>query len=264
MSAIDSHAHAFPDELAERAILKLQSDSDWLAVGDGTIGGLLRSMDAADIDVTLTCAIATRPGQAKGILKWCGKIRSDRIDPLPSVHPSDRKATKWIKRIAEAGFVGIKLHPMYQDFEADDPRTDEIYAAVAEHGLIVAIHCGYDISFGPDDDRASPERIRNVIDRHPDLKLIATHMGGWRAWEQVERVLIGRDVYLETSFSLRELGAERAAELIRRHGVEKVMFGTDWPWRDQAEEKKLLESLPLPKKQIRQLFYSNAAKLLGY
>ena len=263
MSAIDVHVHAFPDDLGPRAIAKLEAQCPWRSVARGTIGELIESMDAADIDVSVVCTIATRPDQTKGIFNWCRKIRSDRIEPLPSVHPQTPKASRWIERIAKAGFAGIKLHPMYQDFAVDDPQMDEIYTAAADCGLLVTAHCGHDIAF-PIDERAAPQRIRRVIDRFGKLKLICTHMGGWRHWDAAEKYVIGADVYLETSFSMRELGRERTVELIRRHGADRVMFGTDWPWDSQADEIQRIRSLHLSDTDTRAILYANAAKLLRY
>jgi len=262
MAAIDVHTHAFPDDLAGRAVAKLQADCPWQAVGDGTVDGLLASMDAADVDVSVVCAIATKPDQARGILKWCRKIRSERICPLASVHPATPKAGKWVRRIADAGLAGIKLHPMYQDFLADAPELDEIYGQARESGLVVTLHCGRDIGFPADNVRAAPRRIANIAEKFEGLKLICTHMGGWRMWDEVNRHLIGRNVYLETSFSLGELG-EQAKEMIRHHGHDRVLFGTDWPWQRQDETARLLRQLNLPGEQVKAILYGNAAALLG-
>ena len=264
MSIIDAHTHAFPNDIAARAMAKLQGEGDIPAYGDGTVRGLLKSMDAADIDVSVVCAIATKPAQAEGILKWCQKIHSDRIEPLASVHPDDPEAARWIERIAEAGLAGIKLHPMYQEFAADDPRADAIYAAASENSLIVACHCGLDLCYPPDDDRASPVRFAEVIRKHPDLRLLCTHMGGWRSWDFVENYLLGKNVWLETSFSLDELGPQRAVGMMRRHGAGKIMFGSDWPWKDQADTAKILRALPLTEKEFGGILFSNASAMLGY
>jgi predicted TIM-barrel fold metal-dependent hydrolase len=265
MAAIDMHAHAFPDAIAARAMAKLQASAPQCpARGDGTIKGLLASMDQADIDVSVVCAIATRPGQAEGILKWCRKIRSGRIEPLASVHPGDADAAKWVERIAEAGLAGIKLHPMYQDCAADDPRMDPIYAAAEKECLLVESHCGLDLSYPPDYDLASPARFARVMEKFPALRLLCTHMGGWRCWDQVETLILGGSAALETSFSLDELGPQRSLDMIRRHGVDKVHFGSDWPWKDQSEAIKLVEGLGLSEKESRAVLYANSAVLLGY
>ena len=125
------------------------------------------------------------------------------------------------------------------------------------------MHCGHDIAF-PTDDRASPKRLRRVIDRFGDLKLLCTHLGGWRMWDDVERYILSSNVYMETSFSLADLDRQRAAELIRRHGTERVMLGSDWPWAAQKEAIRQIEQLGLGPKITQAILWSNAAKLLGY
>jgi hypothetical protein len=262
MPAIDMHTHAFPDKLASRAVAKLEGLAQWQAVGDGTIDDLIASMDAADVDVSVVCPIATKPDQVRGIFKWCRKIHSQRIEPFATVHPETKKPEKWIRRFADKGLVGIKLHPMYQDFAVDEERLDPIYAAAAEHDLIVTLHAGRDIAFPPTDDRAAPRRIANVLDRHPSLRLLATHLGGWEVWDQVEEHLVGKRVHFETSFSLARIEPQRACDLIRRHGVGKVVLGSDWPWNNQAAEVHQLESLPLDDREKSRILYANAVDLL--
>jgi len=263
MSAIDLHTHAFPDELAARAIAKLEEGCPWKAFGDGTVGGLLKSMDAADIDVSAVCPIATKPDQVKGIFQWCKKIRSDRIDPLPSAHPLTKKLGDWMEKFAQEGFVGIKLHPMYQDFVVDDALPEEIYRQAAKHGLFITMHCGQDIAWPPTDDRVTPARLRRVIEKFPDLKLVATHMGGWRMWDEAQKHLLGTPVYMETSFSLAELGKQRAVDFIGRHGVQRVCMGSDWPWDRQGAQVQAVKDLGLSAQDTQAILYANAAKLLG-
>lgn len=258
------HTHAFPDELAPRAIATLEAECPWKAIAGGTVGELLASMDAADVDVSVICTIATKPGQVKGIMKWCKQIRTDRLEPLPSVHPKEDKPGRWIEKFAKEGFVGIKLHPMYQDFAADDPMMDEIYAAAADTGLFVTVHCGKDIAFPPEDDRGAPVRFANVIERYPKLKLVCTHMGGWRMWEESDQCLVGSGAYLETSFSLDELDLGQAANMMRRHGIERVCFGTDWPWQSQKDAAERLRQLPLTKSELNEIRVINAARLLKH
>ncbi len=264
MSAIDIHTHAFPDDIAGRAMEKLKAAGDVPAYGEGTVKDLLRSMDRADIDVSVICPIATKPQQAAGILKWCKKIHSDRIDPFPSVHPDDPQAADWVRQFAEEGFVGIKLHPQYQQCPADDARMNVIYAAAVEHDIVIASHCGLDLAYPPENDFASPIRFARVVERFPKLRLLCTHMGGWRSWDLVELHLLGKPIWLETSFSLEELGPQRATEMIRRHGSDRVLFGTDWPWKPQDKEMALFNALPLTDKEKRAILWANAAKLLGY
>ncbi len=258
------HVHAFPDSLAGRAITALEAACPWQAVGDGTVAGLLASMDAAGVDISAVFAIATKPDQVEGIFRWCEAIRSIRIEPFPSVHPETPDCDKWIARIAEAGFKGIKLHPMYQEFAIDEPRMDRLYAACRDVGIIVAFHCGRDIGYPPEDDRASAARLANMLPRWPKLRVICSHMGGWREWDAAHEYLLGApNVWLDTSFSLEELGTERAVKMMRRHGAGRVVFGTDWPWRSQSDSLAFLHGLGLSEAEEQSVRGGSAAKLLG-
>jgi uncharacterized protein len=259
---IDFHTHAFPDKLAERALTTI-AHPDWPAYLDGKVSSLIASMDQAGIDVSVVCPIATKPEQVEGIFRWCLHIRSERIEPFASVHPEGADAADWLKRVAGEGIKGIKLHPMYQEFKVDSPRLLEIYAAAAELKLIVQLHCGQDLSWPPEDDRATPERIARVLAAVPDATFITAHMGGWRMWDGVEQRLIGKNCVLETSFSLSELPAARAVDMMRRHGMDLVVFGTDSPWANQSAEVERAKSLPLTPQERKKLLYANAARLLG-
>jgi len=261
---IDMHVHAFPDSLAGRAVAALEAACPWQAIGDGTVAGLLASMDAAGVDVSSVFTIATKPDQVEGIVRWCEAIRYDRVEPFPSVHPGVESPEKWIGRIASGGFKGIKLHPMYQEFAIDEPRMDRLYGPCQDAGIIIAFHCGQDIGYPPEDDRASAARVADMLPRWPGLRVICSHMGGWREWDAAEAHLLGApNVWLDTSFSLEDMGAERAAKMIRRHGAGRVIFGTDWPWRSQSESLAFLHGLGLSEAQEQAVRGQNAANLLG-
>lgn len=261
MQIIDFHTHAFPDEIAERAIKKLQEKSFIKAYLNGTIDDLLRSMDKNQISKSVVCNIATKPEQFNSIIKWSDKIRSERIIPLPSVHPEDREIKAHIKLIKKSGFIGIKMHPFYQNFSIDDEKIYPIYEAVIENDLLIVMHTGYDISF-PKWDIASPQRIINVLNKFPELKFIATHLGAWKDWDKVEQLMIGKNIFMETSFSFGWIPEEKIKELILKHPSDYILFGSDSPWADQGKEIENLKKLGLPKELMEKIFYLNAEKLL--
>jgi uncharacterized protein len=260
---VDFHTHAFPDALAARAMKALLAEAPGIrAYLDGTVGDLLRSMDGTGIEKSVICCIATWPEQFDPILRWCGQIRSDRLIPFPSIHPADPAALDRVRRIAAEGFLGIKMHPYYQDFFADEERMLEIYEEVDRHGLLLVMHTGYDIAF-PRIRRADPQRILQVTELFPSLKFITTHMGAWDQWDEVQEQIVGREIYMEISFALEELGPRRAREMLLGHPDGFVLFGTDSPWTDQAHTLALLENLRLPQGKLDRILAGNSLTLLG-
>lgn len=260
---IDIHTHAFPDFLAERAVRSIEATSgDEKAHLNGTISDLLRSMDRAGIEMSVICSIATAPKQVPSITQWSKEIASERIIPFPSIHPDYEDFRGEIARIKDLGMKGIKMHPQYQGFDLDEDRVMPIYEALAAHDLILTTHAGYDISF-PTDPSASPDKTVRVIERFPELKVIACHFGGWRQWDDVRRYLVGRNIYFETSFTTGYLPEEKILELINLHGEDKILFGTDSPWRDQSNSVEEIRRLPISDEVKERIFRKNSEKLLG-
>ncbi len=263
---IDFHTHVFPDELAGRAMAALLEEGkkkwDVTAHLDGRVSSLLDSMDRNGIDRSVVCSIATRPSQFAPILAFSEQIRSERIIPFPSLHPDDPHAREKVAEIRRAGFKGIKFHPYYQKFTIDEERLFPIYEKICEEGLIVVMHTGFDLAF--DRERiADPARIVRILERLPEFKLVTTHLGAWEDWEEVEKRLIGRKIYMEISYALDIIDREQARRMILAHPADCVLFGSDSPWTGQDRTLSLLKDLDLGPERLRRILTDNAAALLG-
>ncbi|MHC4927331.1 MAG: amidohydrolase family protein [Planctomycetota bacterium] len=259
---IDIHTHAFPDAVAERAMAHLCGQTDEVtAYLDGTLSALLGSMDANNIETSVICSIATKPGQFEPIFEWSKQIASDRIVPLASIHPFDPAGVEHVGKVAEAGLKGIKMHPYYQDFDMDDERLDPLYGALEESGLLLTMHTGFDFAYEWI-DQCGPGRIANVLAKFPDLKLITTHFGSWQQWDQVEELLIGKPIYMETSMSMQYLNTEQLRRMLLAHPDEYLLFGTDSPWTDQKQQISAIKQLGLPTELESKMLYENAVRLL--
>jgi hypothetical protein len=259
----DFHTHAFPDSLAERAIQTLEAETDGVKARlDGRVSSLLASMDRAGIRRAVICSIATRPEQFDPILKWSSQVATDRIVPFPSIHPRDPQARERVRRIREAGFLGLKMHPYYQDFYLDEEALFPLYEEIAAQQLIFVCHTGFDIAF-PRIRRCDPVRISRVLSQVPGLPFVATHLGAWEDWEEVRQHLLGRPIHMEISFSLEMLSRGEARDLLLRHPAEHLLFGTDSPWQDQPEALARFRALGLDAERERAILETNADRLLA-
>ena len=162
------------------------------------------------------------------------------------------------------GIVGVKLHPLFQNLSLDDPRVHEILAALAQEGMPVVTHVGA----GEDEaanQRGAPTLLRQLADALPDLTLIACHYGGYHRLDEAEEHVVGSRVTLETSWppTMAELDPERVVAIIRRHGADRVVYGSDWPMADPAAEMAAIRALPLTAEEIDGILGDNLARLLG-
>ena len=224
---IDFHTHTFPDELANKVILKIAGDASIRHYTEGTNSSLLESMDRAAVDMSVILPVVTKPSQCETInrvakdvndryfprLLSFGGIHPDNenyriiLQDLSGLscnfHPDNENYRIILKDLAESGIKGIKLHPLYQGIAIDDIRNLKIIDCACEFGLIVVIHAGKDLSFPG--DFADPDRIRKMLDEVQPEKIVLAHMGSYACWEEVYELLCGRGAYLDTSFALNPI-----------------------------------------------------------
>lgn len=260
---IDMHAHMFPDAIAQRTMDKLVTVADGLRpVTDATHDGTVRHMRNCAISAFAALPIATKPTQCTSINNWTASMSDDYVLGFGTVHPDFENPIAEIERVNALGLHGIKLHPDYQHIYPDEERMFPLYEKMAELGLPVVLHAGWD-PVSPDLTRSTPERLRRVLDRVPGLTMIAAHMGGMKMSDDVIKYLCGCDVYFDTSMSYVYLTPERFRLLIDQHGVDHILFGSDCPWSDAKRQIQMLRDVGIEGDALDKILYRNAAKLLG-
>lgn len=262
MKLFDIHAHIFPDAIAERVVNELGEKDGVPPTYNGTRAGLLAAMQKAGITAALNCPVATRVEQVASINNWAVKQNLWPVLSLGGVHPAQPDPAAVLRRLKVLGLPGIKLHPEYQEFYPDEERLDVIWRTCVDLGLLVVLHCGEDIGFPPP-YHGLPARVATVVRRFPGLKLVAAHLGGWRLWDEVEQHLLGLPVCWDISFTNSFIPDARLVALVRRHGVERVLFGSDGPWRDLLLDADWFRSLPFTPAEQQAIGWGNAARLLA-
>jgi len=259
---IDFHVHCFPDDLAVKAIPVLEKCSNISANTDGTVDSIKKSMKIAGIDKSVILSIASKPSQTEKINSWSSEIQSDEIVAFGSIHPDYVGWKEELKRIKQLGLKGIKFHPDYQSFFVDEPRMFPIYESAFELGLIIVFHAGVDIGL-PAPCHCTPDRLIKLVDAFTGGDFVAAHMGGYLYQDDVERLLVGRDIYLDTSYSLGHMSDEQAKRMIQNHDYKKILFATDSPWKNQKEEVIKLKSLYLDSEVENAILSGNSIRLLA-
>jgi predicted TIM-barrel fold metal-dependent hydrolase len=105
--------------------------------------------------------------------------------------------------------------------------------------------------------------LLRLLDRVPDLKLVAAHLGGWMMWDEVAQKLVGTPIYFDTAFIADFIDKTAARDIINAHGAGKVLFGSDAPWEDPAKTLEFLRSLSIDPEDLKKICGTNAAGLLG-
>lgn len=276
---IDFHTHTFPEKIAAAAVDKLKHTSHTVPFSDGTAKGLAESMKRAGIGLSVVMPVATNPVKAASMndasLRCAGQ---DGLIYFGAIHPDTPGAMQEMERMVQLGFKGIKIHPVYQDVNINDPGFLRILEKAGELDLLVTMHAGEDIGY-PGVDRCSAKKIADALSKVGPVKLICAHMGAWREWERVAECLAHTSAMLDTAFSLGRLtpleadyytteqlhmlSEEAFCSLVRAFGSQRILFGSDSPWADQGAEVSAIRALPLSQEEKDNILGNNACRLLG-
>lgn len=257
MSIIDFHTHAYIDRIASRSVKTVSEHYSKPVSGNGTIGNLEECAKDGGVDYILVLPVAPRASQVVPLNNWLAKRITDHVLGFGCLHPKYKHLEEEAARIKTLGLRGIKLHPDFQQVNADDPSMDKVYDLAVQEHLPVLIHAG-DVQT----TYSNPARIANVMKRFPEMTLIVPHLGGYSEWDEAERYIIGKDCYIDTSSSLWALPPEKSRELILKHGVDRVLFGTDYPLTSQIEEIRYFKRLHLTEEAEKRILFENAKELL--
>lgn len=261
MKIIDTHTHVFPDKLAARATAQLSKPGIYFPHYDGTLDGLLASMEKYGIDQSWTVPVSTSARQVDTINAYATTQPREHIVPFGAIHPDTEDPREVLSHFKELGLVGYKMHPDYQNVRPTDPRMDAIWEATVEFGLIGYFHAGDDEN--PHTKLGEPKEFAQVLDRYPTIKLCLAHFGGFNMWDDVEKYLIGRDVWLDTAYTFGHIDNDQFLRMARRHGFERITFGTDGPWTDPADSLNIIKSLGLSDSELENLMHGAAEGLLA-
>lgn len=254
---IDFHAHIFNPKIAHLAIANLEKhyEMPWQCLG--TFTDMKEQMDESGFYRAVIFSTPTKPTQVVINNNFLFDLRDDRFIVFGSVHPEYEDVKYEIQRIKNHGLKGFKFHPDFQAFNIDDDKALFMYEQIGADYPIV-LHVG-DKKL----DYSNPERLARVLEIFPEHKFVAAHMGGYSAWEKEAKSLVGKNVWFDTSSTLCGVSPEKLTEMIKAHGADKVLFGTDYPIVSLKDEAERIEALDLTEEEKEAIFYKNAAELLG-
>lgn len=167
-------------------------------------------------------------------------------------------------KVNNHGAKGIKLHPGAQCFFPNDRRLWPAYQTAQELGLPVISHSG---TFGTPVQYAQPKNFDEVLASFPNLTLVMAHLGMGYFDETTSLARTYPNLQFDCCAIISLTGAAggpsdaELTALIREIGVERVMFGSDFPWFDPADAIERLLSLDFSEQEKRLLLAENAIRI---
>lgn len=210
---------------------------------------------------------------------------------VPLQHPE--QAARALDHALEQGLAGVEISSHAPGRDLSDPAYEPFWARAAETGAIVFLHpfgCTLDERLDrwylsntvgqPTENAVALSHLifSGVLDRHPGLKLIAAHGGGYlpthigrsdHAWSARSDASSGclhpPSSYLKRLyFDSLVHDPDVLRELVRVVGSERVLLGSDFPFDMGTEDPVAdLRAARLPETAFDAVRGGNAAALLN-
>ena len=236
MQYFDTHAHVFPDHIVEKVIDTLQDFYQFKWQGKGIVSDLLARMDEAGVQRAVIFSAATKAEQVQAVNNYVAGVVAQYPDR----------------------FIGLgSIHPDFQQIRIDQQEVVNICRA-AGPDFPILFHVG-DKRF----DFSSPCRMAHLLELVPEMTAIAAHMGGYSEWEDAWKYLVGKNVYFDTSSTFSFLDPQEVKRIIAAHGVDRILWASDYPAATQKQAIADLMQLDLTPEDQEKIFHRNAEKLFG-
>jgi uncharacterized protein len=165
------------------------------------------------------------------------------------------------------GMKGIRLYPLYHDYDLTDPACIDLVKTARDKQLVVAIPLrmvdSRPRSWMDIQKEWALKDIISIVNAVPDAKYMILNIANGTTLDDDETVLIkNADILLDTSGrSISNLG-----ELLKKIGSDKFAFGTHSPLLDYLTGRLRIESLKESEadEKTKELLRSgNARRILG-
>lgn len=261
MQIINSHAHIYPEKIAQKATDTIGVFYDIkMEMPAGTAQMLIADGNKAGIEKFVVHSVATTAHQVRSINEFIKREMEEhpQFIGFMTLHPdlTEQEVEHEVGWAIENGFKGIKLHPDFQKFNIDDENVEKFYKS-ASGKLPILFHIGDDRY-----DYSKPEKLIRVAKKFPETTFIAAHFGGYRCWDDAVLYQGLKNVYFDTCSSLPFISPNKAKEIIDLLGADKFFFATDFPMWDAVGELERFNKIPLTDDEREMIFSKNIKRLL--
>ncbi len=276
MVIIDFHTHVFSPKLIANRERYLAEDQCFATLYSSpkarlaNADELIVEMDSSGVDESVILNIGWTSHdlcvETNDYIMESAAKYPNRLIPFIAIQPkAGVRALSEIERCAAAGARGVgELRPDVQGLDLSDRKVMDFVEAMIARGLILLTHTDEPIGHNyPGKGKVTPEVLFPFIADYPDLKLVLAHWGGglpfYALMPEVKTDL--KNVWFDsaaTPYLYSPAIYERVAEV---SGVDKILFGSDWPLLGQTRclDEVKSQNLPLADK----ILGGNAAALLG-
>lgn len=248
--------------------------SQWagIYIADNSEKALLSTMDRVGVDkVCANHFYAACGDMRKGdeeIFKLASKY-PDRFEGVGYIDPnySPEIMGEEIKRcVEEFRFRMFKIHPAYHRHNVPilDPRYKPVWEGAKKYGYIILTHTTWGYKEGKYPFyNPEPEEMDELARKYPEIVLLMGHSGnnypGFLG--SIEVAKHHSNLYLDTS-GFGFTGVERVKMAVKEVGADRILFGSDWTYLNQAWGMGFILYAKISDEDKRKILGGNISRLL--
>jgi len=281
----DVHTHAYPKQ--DRAlVVERTSDMDghlppgnpnkWSIFNDGSVESLVEEEKRAGLDGFVLLPVSGRSNGSSRINRWVAKKARvfPQIIPFASLTPLSSTPEADLNEALALGLKGLKLHSFLQRISPLDPKTLDWLEMIQPAGLPILMDSmnltgvrQYKPHLAPlldywESFETGPTQIAKLAKTFSGITFIAAHLGCLYGWDQLELLYDLENVYFDLSYALEILPPMEMKKVITRKGPDRVLYGSDAPWRVPAQSWQNFLNLKLPAADFEKIAGQNLQELL--
>ena len=276
---IDSHTHILPPDIIKRKDHYIKADSTFKTLFTSknstmvTVENLIGTMDQCGISSSAVLGMGWTDDGLNSyvndyILESSLKY-PNRIYPFAGINPSSKKlGLREAQRCADLGVYGFgEVHPSFQNFDLGNKRLMSEYMDLLEFkNLPILIHCSEPVGHQyPGKGDSEIKVIETLVNNFPNNKIVLAHWGaGFPFFELIPEIKSAfKNVYYDSAASPYLYNSNVFSNVIKLVGVEKILFGSDYPVISQGRVLKDLEKNSLTQSQMEFIIETNFKNLMG-
>ncbi|MFI9380698.1 amidohydrolase family protein [Kutzneria sp. NPDC052558] len=308
---IDVHAHLWSEDyLARLAAIGVPTQAQ-RGMGAGSaeeeLAARFAQMDAAGVDLQILSVTPVSPHvpdeaaavaaarfandeYAEIVARYPDRFRAFAALPLPHIDASVKELTR---ALDDLGMVGAAVTTSVLGRGLDDPAFEPVYEELNRRGSVLYVHpagagaeseliAGHNLTWSigaPIEDTVAITHLiaAGIPSRHPDMKIIASHLGGalpmvlnradhqipWEVPSAPELPSVAAQRMWFDTVGHDHAPALRAA--VDTFGAERLVLGTDFPYQAEAEYQAAIDYIgrTVRPEQAAAILDHNAAKIFG-
>lgn len=160
---------------------------------------------------------------------------------------------------------GIKIHPAGNRHYPNDHRLWPAYELAQELDVPILFHAGR--LFGDEAPFSHPRYFGEIAESFPRLRMILGHLcfdffdDALALAERFPNITFDCSAAVSEQRPREIIPSDRLVQLMRGIGVQRVLFGSDFPWYDPGRDIERVLSLPLADDEKRLILGENAIRV---